>query len=86
MRSQPLKQKSQKTHHHMGRQEEESRKILEKNVNSREEQQKGSRGALRRKLEEKREIRGQLQSRKKNPLQEREVPGRRVKDWEEASV
>ena len=42
--------------------------------------------SLGRKLEEKREIQGQLQSRKKNPPREREVPGRRIKDWEEASV
>lgn len=86
MRSQPPRPKLQKTQHHMRKQEEEFRKILEKNVNSRVEQQKGSKETLRRKLEEKREIQGQLQSRKKNPPREREVPGRRVKDWEEASV
>lgn len=86
MRSQPLRLKSQKTQHHVGRQEEESRKIWEKNVNSRAEQRKGSRRLLRRKLEKKRKIQGQLQPRKKKPPQEREDPGRRVKDWEEASV
>ncbi|KAF6128298.1 zinc finger with KRAB and SCAN domains 1 [Phyllostomus discolor] len=84
--SQPPRLKSQKTQHHVGRQEEEPRKILEKNVNSRAEQQKGSRGIWRKKLEKKRKIQGQLWSRKKKRTQEREVPGRRVKDWEEASV
>ena len=86
MSSHPPRLKSQKTQHHVGRQEEEPRKILEKNVNSRAEQQKGSKGILRRKLEKKRKIQGQLWSRKKKQTQEREVPGRRVKDWEEASV
>lgn len=86
MRSQPQRLKSQKTQRHVGRQQEDSRKILEKNVNSRAEQEKGSRETLRKKLEEKKEIRGQLQSRKKKPPREREVQGRRVKVWEEASV
>lgn len=86
MRSRPPKLKSQKTQYHMGRQEEESRKILEKNVNIRAEQQKGSRRIPRRKLEKKRKIQGQLQPRKKKQPQEREDPEKRVKDWEEASV
>lgn len=85
-RSQPQRLKPQKIRHHVGRQQEDSRKSLERNVTRKAKQEKDSRKSLRRKPGKRREIQGQPQERTKKPPQEREVQGRRGKDWEEASV
>lgn len=59
-RSQPQRLKPRKIQHHAGRQQEDPRKSLERNVTRRAKQEKDSRKTLRRKPGKRKEIQGQL--------------------------